>query len=113
MLIILQTNVNGTFLTVRAFLPTADPDQAAILGITSDVSLIPVSHLPGLSSYVSSKIAQAKIYEFLAAENPSIFIATVNPGMVETDNFYRTGATPEGLPMDKGKSSLHDPTTIF
>jgi len=102
-----ETNVQGTFLTARAFLPTADPSHAAILGVTSDVSLMPVTYLPGLSSYVSSKLAQAKIYEFLAAENPNIFIATIHPGMIETDNFYRTGATPESLPMDKVQLPAH------
>ncbi|KAF7879032.1 hypothetical protein EAF04_000232 [Stromatinia cepivora] len=40
-----QTNVHGTFLATRAFLPTADSSQAAILGVTSDVSLLPVTHL--------------------------------------------------------------------
>ena len=97
--------MQGTYLTTRLFLPTA-ASQAAILGVTSDVSLMPVSYLPGLSSYVSSKLSQAKLYEFLAAEKPNVFIATINPGMIETNNFYRTGASPETLPMDKGKLSL-------
>ncbi|TEY32895.1 hypothetical protein BOTCAL_0709g00040 [Botryotinia calthae] len=102
-----RTNVYGTFLATKAFLPTADSSQAAILGVTSDVSLLPVTYLPGLSSYVSSKLAQAKIYEFIAAENPSIFVATVNPGMVETENFYRTGATPDKVPIDTVQLPAH------
>jgi len=102
-----ETNVQGTFLAARAFIPTADLSNASILGITSDVSLMPAAHLPGLSSYVSSKFAQAKVFEFLAAENPNIFIATINPGMVETNNFNRTGASPEGLPMDKIQLPAH------
>ncbi|RDL36810.1 putative short chain dehydrogenase protein [Venustampulla echinocandica] len=102
-----ETNVHGTFLAARAFLPTADPSQAAILGVISDTSLLPVSYLTGLSSYVSSKLAQAKVYEFLAAENPNIFIATIHPGVIETNTFNRSGATAENLPMDKGKNTQH------
>ncbi|PQE21494.1 short chain dehydrogenase protein [Rutstroemia sp. NJR-2017a BBW] len=101
-----EINVKGTFLVSRAFLPTADSSQATFLGITSDVSLMPAAYLPGLSSYVSSKLAQAKLYEFLAAENPNIFVATIHPGMIETDNFNRTGASPESLPMDKDRVFL-------
>ncbi|KAF7956666.1 hypothetical protein EAE96_004000 [Botrytis aclada] len=102
-----ETNVHGTFLATKAFLPTADSSQAAILGVTSDVSLLPVTYLPGLSSYVSSKLAQAKVYEFIAAENPNISVATVNPGIIETDNFYRTGATPEKVPIDTVQLPAH------
>ncbi|KAI9643580.1 hypothetical protein NHQ30_008201 [Ciborinia camelliae] len=102
-----ETNVQGTFLATRAFLPTADSSEATILGVTTDVSLLPVTYLPGLSSYVSSKLAQAKIYEFLAAENPNIFVATINPGMIETDNFYRTGATPDKVPIDTVQLPAH------
>ncbi|TAQ86939.1 hypothetical protein B7494_g4736 [Chlorociboria aeruginascens] len=102
-----EINVQGTFLAARAFLPTADPSQAAILGVTSDVSLMPAAYLPGLSSYVASKLAQAKVYEFLAAENPHIFVATIHPGMIETKNFNRTGADPKNLPMDTVQLPAH------
>ncbi|XDG07126.1 hypothetical protein ABKA04_006741 [Annulohypoxylon sp. FPYF3050] len=80
---------------------------AALLGVTTDVSLMPAVYLPGLSAYTASKLAQAKIFEFLAAENPNIFIAAVNPGMIETDNFYRTGGTTDRLPMDTVQLPAH------
>lgn len=103
-----EINAKGALLTAKAFLPNADASSAVILGLTSDTSLMPTLHLPGLSSYVSSKLAQAKIFEFLAAENTDIFIATVHPGMVETDNFYRSGATPETVPsLDKVQLPAH------
>ncbi|RYP09688.1 hypothetical protein DL764_001114 [Monosporascus ibericus] len=102
-----EINVKGTLLAAKAFLPTVDASNAAILGLTSDVSLMPTAHLPGLSSYISSKLAQAKVYEFLAAENPDVFVATIAPGMVETANFYRSGATPDKLPMDKVQLPAH------
>ncbi|KAI1094910.1 hypothetical protein F5B19DRAFT_489810 [Rostrohypoxylon terebratum] len=102
-----ETNAKGTLLVAKAFLPTADPAQAALLGLTTDVSLMPAAYLPGLSAYTASKLAQAKMLEFLAAENPNIFVAAVNPGMIETDNFYRTGGKPERLPMDTVQLPAH------
>ncbi|KAM7184207.1 hypothetical protein V8F20_012309 [Naviculisporaceae sp. PSN 640] len=102
-----QVNVLGTALTAKAFLPTADATSASFLGITSDTSLLPPAYLPGLAAYVSTKLAQAKIYEFLAAENPNVFIATVHPGMVDTKNFRATGASPENLPMDTVQLPAH------
>ncbi|KAI1819123.1 hypothetical protein F4861DRAFT_528129 [Xylaria intraflava] len=102
-----EINVKGVVLTAKAFLPTAQGPNAAFLGITSETSVLPAAYLAGLSPYVSSKIAQAKVFEFLAAENPDIFVATVHPGMIETDNFYRTGASPDNLPMDKVQLPAH------
>ncbi|KAK8073685.1 NAD(P)-binding protein [Apiospora phragmitis] len=101
-----ETNVMGTLLAAKAFIPTADT-HATILGLTSDTSLVPTSYLPGLSAYISSKLAQAKVYEFLAAENPGLFVATVNPGMVETDNFNRSGGVADQLPMDTVQLPAH------
>ncbi|KAI1270203.1 hypothetical protein F5Y18DRAFT_367519 [Xylariaceae sp. FL1019] len=101
-----DTNVKGTFVAAKSFLSTARP-SAAFLTVISDVSVMPVAYLPGLSSYVTSKLAQAKILEFLAAENPEVFIATMHPGMVHTDNFNRSGATPEACPMDTVQLPAH------
>ena len=39
----------------------------------------------GHSAYTSSKMAQLKVVEFLAAEVPDAFVASVHPGIVETD----------------------------
>ena len=39
----------------------------------------------GHSAYTSSKIAQLKVIEYLATEVPDAFIASVHPGVVETD----------------------------
>lgn len=58
--------------------------------------------VPGLSAYMSSKLAQTKLIEFVAHEHPNLFAATVHPGMIETNIFTRSGAKAENLPMDKG-----------
>ncbi len=73
----------------KVFLPTANPSHAAILGMTTGTSGLPPAMLPGLSAYISSKLAQVKLLEFLAAENPNVFVASVHPGMVETSLFRK------------------------
>ncbi|KAI0165407.1 hypothetical protein GGR52DRAFT_585444 [Hypoxylon sp. FL1284] len=82
--------------------PPASLPLAVFLGVISDMSIMPAAYLPGLSSYISSKLAQAKVFEFLAAEHPEVFIATMHPGMVETNVFASTGASADQLPMDTG-----------
>jgi len=56
--------------------------------------------MAGLSAYQSSKVAQAKVLEFLAAENPNLFVANLHPGMIETDVFNKSGGKADQLPMD-------------
>jgi len=101
-------------LTAKAFLPTVNPSRAAILGVTTGASGLPPAMLPGLSAYISSKLAQVKFLEFLAAENPNIFVASMHPGMVETDMFLKSGGKTEVMPMDKGQSCFFlDPIFPF
>lgn len=88
----------------KAFLPTANPSHATVVALTTGTTALPAVALPGLSAYMASKLAQTKIIEFLAAENPNVFAATLHPGMVETDIFKKSGAKAEALPMDKGAS---------
>lgn len=102
-----ETNVKGTLLAARAFIPTADPQHAALLGLTTGVTPMPAAYLARLSAYVSSKLAKTKVYEYLAAENPGIFIATVHPGFVLTDIFSTTGANPNEVPMDEKRLPAH------
>ncbi|KAK7750186.1 hypothetical protein SLS62_007937 [Diatrype stigma] len=100
-----ETNVKGTLLAARTFIPTADPDHAALLGLTSGVTPMLASYLTGISAYVSSSLAKTKIYEYLAAENPGIFIASVHPGFVLTDVFSANGGNPDELAMDDKRLS--------
>jgi NAD(P)-dependent dehydrogenase (short-subunit alcohol dehydrogenase family) len=64
---------------------------------------MPTKMLLGLSAYQNSKLAVVKTMEYLALENPNIFCVAVHPGMVDTDIFRKSGATPDMLPMDNGR----------
>jgi NAD(P)-dependent dehydrogenase (short-subunit alcohol dehydrogenase family) len=95
-----QTNVKGTMTAAKVFLRTANSSGAVIIGVTTGMSGLPPAMFPGLSAYISSKLAQVKFLELLAAENPNIFVASVHPGMIETPLFRKSGARAEALPMD-------------
>ena len=98
-----QTNVKSVIIAAIHFLPTANQAHATMLGVTAGAFFLPPVNTPGLSSYLISKMAMAKTLEFVAAENPNVFVASVHPGMVDTGVFRKSGATPEILPMDSGK----------
>ncbi|KAL9120136.1 MAG: hypothetical protein Q9187_003306 [Circinaria calcarea] len=102
-----ETNVKGTMITTKTFLPTANPSHATILGVTTGMTGLPPAMLPGLSAYISSKLAQVKFLEFLAAENPNIFVASVHPGMVETAMFVKSGGQANAMPMDQVQLPAH------
>lgn len=60
--------------------------------------------LVGLSGYLVAKMALAKTIEFLALENPNVSFVAIHPGMVDTDLFRASGATPDMLAMDTRES---------
>ena len=71
--------------SVHAFLPNRN-SSAAVIGVNAAMVTIPAPHLVnrGASAYVSSKMAQLKFLELLAAENPDIFVVSVHPGVIRT-----------------------------
>ncbi|KAL8709247.1 MAG: hypothetical protein Q9220_005990 [cf. Caloplaca sp. 1 TL-2023] len=80
------TNVKGAVVTAQAFLPHHKPG-AAMIGINAAMINLPASSpfATGSSSYIASKIAQVKVMEHIAAEHPDVFVASVHPGVVDTN----------------------------
>ncbi|KAL4942564.1 hypothetical protein BDV06DRAFT_222085 [Aspergillus oleicola] len=95
----LETNLKGTLIAAKAFLPTANPSHAAVIGYSAAITF-PAAMLQGLSGYTISKIAVLKLIEYIAAENPSVFAAALHPGVVDTDILRQGGADPATLPVD-------------
>ncbi|CRG84836.1 hypothetical protein PISL3812_02025 [Talaromyces islandicus] len=95
-----ETNVKGSMVPVKAFLPSANPSHAAIIGLTTAVAF-PATIQPGLSAYTSSKLAVVKLIEHIAAEAPSVFAAALNPGVIHTAMLEKAGGGDTGsLPVD-------------
>ena len=72
--------------TTRAFLPFRNPN-ASIVGINANMISLPAASVPtaGASAYNCSKVAQAKLLEYVAAEHEDLFVASVHPGCIESD----------------------------
>jgi NAD(P)-dependent dehydrogenase (short-subunit alcohol dehydrogenase family) len=100
-----ETNVKSVVIASQAFIPNAKPG-ACLYSLTAGAALLPPAYTPGLSGYLTSKLTQSKIVEFLAAENPDLFACSVHPGMVDTGIFRGSGADPTQLPMDTRKFFL-------
>lgn len=103
-----KTNVRGAVTCVQAFLPTrnaSSPASASIIGINADMVQIPAGIGPavGTSAYTSSKMAQLKLMEFVAAENPDVFVASVHPGVVETSMVETMEKVGGVLHLDNGE----------
>jgi hypothetical protein len=56
-----------------------------------------------MSSYNASNLAQIKVVEYLAAEQPNIFAASVHPGIHDTAVLANSGAKPDQVPLDNSK----------
>lgn len=50
-----------------------------------------LSPIPGFSGYSASKAATTKTHEYLQAENPSLHVVNVHPGVVTTDMGTKSG----------------------
>ncbi|KAI9677981.1 MAG: hypothetical protein M1822_008089 [Bathelium mastoideum] len=58
-----------------------------------------------MSSYISSKLAMIKFLEFVAEENPNIFVASMHPGTIDTATYDKSGRVP--MPLDKVQLPAH------
>ena len=69
---------------------------------------LPATQYPatGSSAYVTSKIAQVKLLEHVAAENPDVFVVSVHPGVINTAIVDHSGLETKGFLFDDGKSIL-------
>lgn len=94
--------MKGSVIPVKAFLPSANPSHAAIIGLTTAV-VFPAAIQPGLSAYTSSKLAVVKLMEHIAAEATSVFAAALNPGVIHTAMLDKVGGDTGSLPVDSGK----------
>jgi hypothetical protein len=89
-------------IAVKAFFPKAS-EGAYVFAITTGSMALPPIYTPNVSGYLSSKVAQVKVMEFLAAEHPEKFICSVHPGLHDTKIFRASTGNADTLPMDTGE----------
>jgi NADP-dependent 3-hydroxy acid dehydrogenase YdfG len=83
-----ETNVLGAVNVVRGFLNHASATPI-LISVSTCITHIPA--IPGLSGYGASKEAFLRVLDFVAAENPSLRIMNVHPGVLETDMHAKSG----------------------
>ncbi|KAK3321129.1 hypothetical protein B0T19DRAFT_403705 [Cercophora scortea] len=76
-----EVNVKGNFNLLRAFLPHSTPGAAVI----ETTTILTVPAIVGFSGYGPSKFASHKLFVYLKAAHPELFVLSVHPGAVETD----------------------------
>ena len=98
-----QTNVKSLIIASHEFFPKANKD-ASVVAVGTAAAIVPPSLTPNIGGYSSSKVAQAKLVEYFAAENPELFICTIQPGVIPTDMLVKASLNSGQLPMDTGRS---------
>ncbi|KAF2638879.1 NAD(P)-binding protein [Massarina eburnea CBS 473.64] len=101
-----ETNVKSIIIAAHQFFPRAKKG-ASVLAVGAGGCILPPVIAPNIGGYCSSKVAQAKLVEFLAAENPEIFICSVHPGVVQTDMLVKAGLDAGQLPKDTVELPAH------
>lgn len=84
-----NTNILGTLYTVKGFAKYATKG-AHILHISTAIAHIPPLEA-GVSAYAASKIAATKLFDYIALENPELYVINVHPGLVDTDMSRKSG----------------------
>lgn len=94
--------------TTRAFLPFRNND-APIISVNANMITLPTSGpvAQGASAYNCSKIALVRLFEYVSAENPDVFVVSVHPGAVDTDMLRSSGiyAKLDPAVLDDGEPS--------
>ncbi|SPO04713.1 related to reductase [Cephalotrichum gorgonifer] len=84
-----NTNILGALYSVQGFVRYA-ADGAHILHISTCIAHIPPLE-PGVSGYAASKAAAAKLFDYIALENPGLHVVNVHPGLVDTSMSRKSG----------------------
>ncbi|KAF2648393.1 putative short-chain dehydrogenase [Lophiostoma macrostomum CBS 122681] len=77
-----ELNMFGAFNAVQAMYPLLAPD-AKVFNISSGIAHI--NTLPRVWAYASTKIANARMFEFLQSENPNLRVVNIQPGVIDTE----------------------------
>jgi NADP-dependent 3-hydroxy acid dehydrogenase YdfG len=95
-----EVNVKGNFNLVRAFLPHAVSD-AVVLNTNTAAAHAP--YFAGMSGYSGSKMAGAKLFEYLHYEYPEMFVLNIQPGVIQTGMTAKAVEAGVDLPFDDGE----------
>lgn len=87
-----EVNVKGGLNVIQAFLKRQPKTHSTIINVSSGAGHI--AYIPGYSAYSSSKLAFAKIIEYVHHENPELRVFNINPGAIATAMQKKAGDIP-------------------
>ena len=96
-----EINVKGTMIIAQTMLSYCSDKPVFVSLNTAGVIMGP---LPNMGAYVSSKLPLVKLMEYFAAENPSLRVMNVHPGLIKTDAADIIEKTGLVFPYDDSKS---------
>ncbi|KAJ9609584.1 hypothetical protein H2200_005911 [Cladophialophora chaetospira] len=79
---VFETNIKGSLLAVQAALKNINTKDGVIINVTTAAGHMP--YVPVSSSYATSKLASAKLFEYVQHENPSLRVFNIQPGAIGT-----------------------------
>ncbi|KAM0451853.1 hypothetical protein ACHAO4_005810 [Trichoderma viride] len=85
-----DVNVKGSLHVARSFLSVAAPSPR-ILNVSSAQAHLDAKLLPGMSAYLSSKMAQLRMFEAIQVERPDVVIVSCHPGRVMSEMSAKIG----------------------
>ena len=96
-----ESNVMGALNAAQVFLQHAQAlENPMILNVSSAIAHM--APLPKMGLYAASKSANAKMFDYLAVENPGVHVVNVQPGLINSGMNYNGMA----LPWDERKLFL-------
>lgn len=97
-----EVNVRGNLNLILAFLPHRASD-AAVIHIST--ALVHTPYFANMSAYHTSKLAAAKLFDYLHYEHPSLFVLNVHPGVIESEMSKRVNQAGPAMDFDDSKSA--------
>jgi NAD(P)-dependent dehydrogenase (short-subunit alcohol dehydrogenase family) len=92
----------------KHFIPKCRPG-ATFINANAAACIVPPSRMPKVSAYSASKLAMAKLDEYLAEENPQLRVFTVHPGIVATRMAEKALGDLDKLPSQDFMDSIELP----
>ncbi|KAL6250566.1 hypothetical protein RBB50_002868 [Rhinocladiella similis] len=96
-----EINVKGNLNLILAFLPYRASD-AAVIHIST--ALVHAPYFANMSGYHTSKLAAAKLFDYLHYEHPSLFVLNVHPGVIESGMNKSNDRPGPAMDFDDSKS---------
>lgn len=99
-----EVNVKGSLYAAQAVLKNISKN-GTIVNVSSGIGHIPPA--AGFSAYSVSKLAAARMFEYLQMENPELAIFNIQPGIIESTGVATKAATQSGYSWPQQDTGKH------